>query len=98
VFLFQFSTISLRRYSASEVTLSGSATCTRVIAVNNPDQHPRGIDQFCLGIDQYQPKRVVADLRRDFPDAEARLERGEQVYLRDPDGATVQLCPTDYRR
>jgi hypothetical protein len=66
-------------------------------ASDKPAEHPRGIDHFCLGIDQYEPEPLIAELRRDFPDAQVRLE-GKQVYLQDPDGATVQLCPTDYQR
>src|SRR5215207_4784424 len=59
--------------------------------------HPRGIDHVCVGLDVYRPKETLAAVQRELPDAGAHLE-GDQLYVRDPDGASIQLCPADYKR
>lgn len=59
--------------------------------------HPRGIDHFCFGIDDYRAPEVFARLQRDQPALQPSLEYGDQVYLRDPDGVRVQLCGMDYK-
>ena len=62
--------------------------------------HPRGIDHFCVGLDTYEPQTTFAGLRQQFPKAVISLEKGrkgDQVYIRDPDGSQVQLCATDYQ-
>jgi catechol 2,3-dioxygenase-like lactoylglutathione lyase family enzyme len=59
--------------------------------------HPRGIDHYCVGVDVYEPEKTVAELRRQFPHATVSLENRNQVYIRDPDGARVQLCAADYQ-
>ena len=59
--------------------------------------HPRGIDHYCVGVDVYEPEKALAELRRQFPYATVSLENRNQVYIRDPDGARVQLCAADYK-
>ena len=59
--------------------------------------HPRGIDHYCVGVDAYEPEKASAELRRQFPHATVSLENRNQVYIRDPDGARVQLCAADYK-
>jgi len=62
--------------------------------------HPRGIDHFCVGLDTYEPQTTFTGLRQQFPKAVISLEKGrkgDQVYIRDPDGSQVQLCATDYQ-
>lgn len=59
--------------------------------------HPRGIDHYCVGVDVYEPEKAVAELRRQFPQTTVSLENRNQVYIRDPDGARVQLCAADYK-
>jgi hypothetical protein len=61
--------------------------------------HPRGIDHFCVGLDSYEPQATLTDLRQQFPSAVISLEgrRRDQVYIRDPDGARVQLCAAEYK-
>lgn len=59
--------------------------------------HPRGIDHYCVGVDVYEPDKALAELRRQFPHATVSLENRDQVYIRDPDGARVQLCTADYK-
>jgi catechol 2,3-dioxygenase-like lactoylglutathione lyase family enzyme len=59
--------------------------------------HPRGIDHYCVGVDGYEPEKALAELRRQFPRATVSLENRNQVYIRDPDGARVQLCAADYK-
>jgi catechol 2,3-dioxygenase-like lactoylglutathione lyase family enzyme len=60
-------------------------------------EHPRGMDHYCVGVDVYEPEKAVAELRRQFPHATVTLENRNQVYIRDPDGARVQLCAADYK-
>ena len=57
-----------------------------------------GYDHFCLGVEDFDPKRAVATLEAAQPDAHATLESGNEVYLRDPDGARVQLADVTYKR
>jgi catechol 2,3-dioxygenase-like lactoylglutathione lyase family enzyme len=61
--------------------------------------HPRGIDHFCVGLDTYEPQATLTELRREFPNAVVSIEgrNRDQVYIRDPDGARVQLCAADYK-
>jgi catechol 2,3-dioxygenase-like lactoylglutathione lyase family enzyme len=61
--------------------------------------HPPGIDRFCVGLDTYEAHATFAELRREFPQAVISLEgrKRDQVYIRDPDGARVQLCAADYK-
>ena len=59
--------------------------------------HPHGIDHFCVGVDGYEPEKALAELRRQFPQATVSLENRNQIYIRDPDGARVQLCAVDYK-
>lgn len=57
-----------------------------------------GFDHFCLGIENYEAKRVVHDLERLIPEAHPTLEYGDQVYVRDPDGVRVQFSDVSYKR
>ena len=61
------------------------------------DGHPRGIDHVCFGIDDYTATEVFERLRRDQRGLRPTLEYGNQVYVRDPDGARVQLSAADYK-
>jgi len=63
---------------------------------DRPAEHPRGIDHFCVGIDQYEPQKTASDLQKLFPDAAVTVEYDTQVYIRDPDGAMVQFSAPDY--
>jgi len=57
-----------------------------------------GFDHFCFGIETYDPKRVLGDLKRSIPEAHPTLEYGDQVYVRDPDGVRVQFADVSYKR
>src|ERR1700687_3725115 len=57
-----------------------------------------GLDHFCFGIETYDAKRVLGDLKRAIPEAHPTLEYGDQVYLRDPDGVRVQFADVSYKR
>jgi catechol 2,3-dioxygenase-like lactoylglutathione lyase family enzyme len=59
--------------------------------------HPYGIDHFCVGVDGYEPENALTELRRQFPQATVSLENRNQIYIRDPDAARVQLCAVDYK-
>jgi catechol 2,3-dioxygenase-like lactoylglutathione lyase family enzyme len=61
------------------------------------DGHPRGLDHVCFGIDNFGATEVFERLRRDQPGLRPTLEYGTQVYVRDPDGARVQLSAADYK-
>jgi len=63
-----------------------------------PDAGKRsGFDHFCLGIENYEARRVVHDLERLIPEAHPTLEYGDQVYVRDPDGVRVQFADIRYK-
>ena len=57
-----------------------------------------GIDHFCLGVENYDAKRIHADLQRAIPEVHPTLEYGDQVYVRDPDGVRVQFADVSYKR
>ncbi len=57
-----------------------------------------GYDHFCLGVDDFDAPRALAALKSAVPEAQPSLEFGDQVYLRDPDGARVQLADVKYKR
>lgn len=57
-----------------------------------------GFDHFCFGIERYDAKRVLGDLKRAIPEAHPTLEYDDQVYVRDPDGVRVQFADVSYKR
>jgi len=57
-----------------------------------------GFNHFCFGIEAYEPKRVLGDLKQAIPEAHPTLKYGDQVYVRDPDGVRVQLADMSYKR
>jgi len=57
-----------------------------------------GIDHVCLGIEDFEPKAVLAELKTMMPDTRPTVEFGDQLYLRDPDGTKVQLAGVSYKR
>lgn len=57
-----------------------------------------GYDHFCLGVAEFEPHRALAALTAEMPDAQPTLEFEDQVYVRDPDGARVQLADIKYKR
>lgn len=57
-----------------------------------------GFDHFCFGIEKYDPKRVLGDLKQSVPKADPTLEFGDQVYVRDPDGVRFQFADVSYKR
>ena len=61
------------------------------------EQRP-GFDHFCLGIEKYDAKRLVDDLKRAIPRANPTLEYSDQVYVRDPDGVRLQFADVSYKR
>jgi catechol 2,3-dioxygenase-like lactoylglutathione lyase family enzyme len=58
----------------------------------------RGLDHLAIGVDGYDAKGMLQQLRRAFPGSTSELENDDQVYIADPDGARVQLCAVDYKR
>lgn len=57
-----------------------------------------GIDHVCLGIEGYQPATLLKTLQDRIPEARPSLEFDEQVYVQDPDGATIQFADLNYKR
>ena len=68
-----------------------------VYALDEKVQTP-GLNHFCVGIDAYQPKRLVEMLKQSAPEAHPTLEYDDQVYVRDPDGVRVQFADVNYKR
>lgn len=58
----------------------------------------RGIDHVAIGVEGYDPKAMLRTLQREFPDRKTELLYEDQVYIVDPDGASVQLCAVEYKR
>lgn len=56
-----------------------------------------GYDHFCLGVDGFDAQRALSKLKAALPDSQPTLEPGDQIYLRDPDGARVQLADVGYK-
>jgi hypothetical protein len=48
-------------------------------------------------MENYDAKRVLRDLERAIPEAHPKLEYGDQVYIRDPDGVQVQFADINYK-
>lgn len=88
-----------RTHEPDHVTfeLENGALVLDSYAAERVGDHPRGIDHYCVGVDVYKPESALAELRRQFPSAQVSLENRNQVYIRDPDGARVQLCAADYK-
>ena len=57
-----------------------------------------GFNHFCLGIDGYDAKRLLGELKKAIPEAQPTLEYDSQVYVRDPDGVKVQFADKNYKR
>ncbi|HEY2752143.1 VOC family protein [Phenylobacterium sp.] len=57
-----------------------------------------GIDHVCLGIDEYEPKTLLGELKAKMPDTRPTVEFENQLYLRDPDGTKIQLAGVSYKR
>jgi catechol 2,3-dioxygenase-like lactoylglutathione lyase family enzyme len=57
-----------------------------------------GIDHVCLGIDGYEPKALLGELKAKMPDTRPTVEFEDQLYLRDPDGTKIQLAGVSYKR
>ena len=63
-----------------------------------PESRHPGFDHYCLGIENYDAKRVLASLQQAMPETQPTLEYGDQVYMRDPDGVVVQFADVSYKR
>lgn len=57
-----------------------------------------GYDHFCFGVEDFDASRAFATLKSTMPETQPSLEFEDQVYLRDPDGARVQLADVNYKR
>ncbi|HEX3423487.1 MAG TPA: VOC family protein [Sphingomicrobium sp.] len=57
-----------------------------------------GIDHFCIGIDGYEPKSLLARIEQTLPEAKPFIAFGDQLYVHDPDGAKVQFADVSYKR
>ena len=57
-----------------------------------------GINHLCLGMDGYEPKSLLAKLQATMPEAKRSVEYGDQLYVRDPDGARVLFADISYKR
>ena len=60
-----------------------------------------GMSHFCVGVDGFDASSTLARLQKQFPESNPRvasnaLVKDPTVYLRDPDGMSVQLAATRY--
>ena len=49
-------------------------------------------------MDGYEPKSLLAKLQATMPEAKRSVEYGDQLYVRDPDGARVLFADISYKR
>jgi catechol 2,3-dioxygenase-like lactoylglutathione lyase family enzyme len=63
----------------------------------NKDEHPSGIDHFCIGLETFNAAAAFEKLKREYPSSNPTIEYGGQVYLRDPDNIRFQLSAKGYR-
>jgi catechol 2,3-dioxygenase-like lactoylglutathione lyase family enzyme len=55
-----------------------------------------GLDHVCIGIAEFEFDRVMEKLKQGFPSLNPS-QRGQRVFLEDPDGIRIQLSSVDYR-
>ena len=56
------------------------------------------IHHFCVGVESFAIDSAVEKLKRDFPDSQRLIYRGEELYVHDPDGLLCQVSAVDYGR
>ena len=56
------------------------------------------IHHFCVGVEGFAIDSAVEKLKRDFPDTQPLIYRGEELYVHDPDGLLCQVSAVDYGR
>ena len=57
----------------------------------------QGFDHLCLGVESYDPKRLLERLQQAVPEAKPRVSYGDQLYLWDPDGVQIQFADVNYK-
>jgi len=55
------------------------------------------VHHFCVGVEDFSIEAALEKLKRDFPESEPTIYRGEELYFRDPDGILGQVSGIDYR-
>jgi len=55
-----------------------------------------GLDHVCIGIAEFEFDRVMEKLKQGPPSLNPS-QRGQRVFLEDPDGIRIQLSSVDYR-
>ena len=55
------------------------------------------IHHFCVGVEDFTTESALEKLQNDFPASQSVIERGRELYFRDPDGILGQVSAIDYR-
>jgi catechol 2,3-dioxygenase-like lactoylglutathione lyase family enzyme len=55
------------------------------------------VHHFCVGVEDFSIDAALEKLKRDFPESQPTIYRGEELYFRDPDGILGQVSGMDYR-
>ena len=55
------------------------------------------VHHFCVGVEDFSIDAALEKLKREFPESKPTTYRGEELYLRDPDGILGQVSGMDYR-
>jgi catechol 2,3-dioxygenase-like lactoylglutathione lyase family enzyme len=55
------------------------------------------VHHFCVGVADFSIDTALEKLKRDFPESQPTISRGEELYFRDPDGILGQISGVDYR-
>src|SRR4051812_13485159 len=55
------------------------------------------VHHFCVGVEDFSIDAALEKLKRDFPESKPTIDRGEELYFRDPDGILGQVSEMEYR-
>jgi len=55
------------------------------------------VHHFCVGVEDFSIDAALEKLKRDFPESKPTIDRGEELYFRDPDGILGQVSGMEYR-
>jgi len=58
---------------------------------------PGRIDHFCVGIENYDADKALAQLKQQYAAHQPNIAGDKEVYLTDPDGIRLQLSAVNLK-